>query len=141
MRGCLLSLILIALVVANGYCIWQIQEMRALVGEIHADMVREQETDRTSMIDHGRDAVAALRSGEQERAQRELKRLAELVDQTRTMAKEQRRRLRERLAEAKEAIDRGSARATELVEGIVRDLSHREGPDEPSERTDERQEL
>jgi hypothetical protein len=140
MRGCLLSLVLVVLIAANGYCIWRIHELRALVAEIHADMLEERERERKSMIDHARSALDAIGRGERERAREELKRLSELIEETRTMAQQQRERLQERLADAKEAIDRGSARATELVERLVRDLSQRdeqENDGETSKQTEE----
>ena len=125
MRGCLLSSILVVLIAANGYCIWQIHSLRALVTEIHADMLQERERERDSMVEHARNALEAIGRGEAERAQDELKRLAELVEDTRAMAQQQRERLQRRLGDAKDAIDRGSARAAELVDGLVQDLSER----------------
>jgi hypothetical protein len=134
MRSCLLSVILVVLVAANGYCIWQIHQLRALVNEIHADMLRERARDRVSMLDHARSAIDAVARGDVDSAQAELKRLSELIEETRTMAQQQRERLQQRLGEAKEAIDRGSARAGDALEGLVRELSQPEEKDDEAER-------
>ncbi len=137
MRSCLLLLILLALIIASGYCIWEVRETRALVDEIHADLLRERENERNSMIEHARQALEALGRGEIEDAQAELRRLSELVERTGALAGQQREVLRGRLREAKEAIDRGSARASELVERLVRELSRRDERERPKEQGDE----
>jgi len=123
MRSCLLSLLLLALVAANAYAIWQIHELRSSVEDIRSQMVQERENERESMIEHARNAIEALGRGELKRAEAELDRLSELMEDTRELAGEQRRRLQDLLAEARVAVAQRGARASKLLEDLRDDLT------------------
>jgi len=124
MRACLLSVLLLALVGASAYTIWQIHLLRAAVNDIRSEMAQERESERESLIEHARNAIEALGRGELERAEAELDRLGELAGETRTLAAEQRQRLQQLLAEAKDAVARGSSKASDIVEDLRDYLMH-----------------
>jgi hypothetical protein len=133
MRSCLLSVILLVLLAASGYAIWQIQLLRADVAGLRAQLREDRQPTRRSMVEHARNALEALGRGESERAQEELDRLGELIEQTQTMAGQKRDRLRQRLAQAKEAVARGGARASELLADLLRELSPDRAQEKPPE--------
>ena len=123
MRSCILSLILLVLVVANGYAIWEIHQMRAMLTELRSDALRSRDADHDSMLDVARDAAEAIGRGELERAQADLKRLGELLERTGEVADQQRQRLVRQLERAQESIAQGSAKASEEIENLVRMLA------------------
>lgn len=123
MRSCGLSLILLVLVVANGYALWEIHQIRAILTEVRADVRQSRRLDRDSMADVARDAAEAIGRGELDRAQADLERLRELLEQTGQMADQQRQRLIRQLERAREAIAQGSSKAGEEIENLVHMLS------------------
>jgi multidrug resistance efflux pump len=132
MRSCVLSLILLALVVANGYTLWEIHQIRAILTEVRADVRQSRRLDGDSMADIARDAAEAIGRGELDRAQADLERLGELLEQTGEMADQQRQGLIRQLERARESIAQGSSKANEEIENLVRMLSRegeREAPD------------
>ncbi len=132
MRSCGLLLILLMLVVANGYALWEIHQIRAILTEMRADVRQSPRIDRDSMADVARDAAEAIGRGELDRAQADLERLGELLEQTGQLADQQRQRLIRQLGRARESIARGSSKAKEEIENLVRMLSRRgeqEAPD------------
>lgn len=132
MKSCGLSLILLVLVVANGYALWEIHQMRAILTEMRADVRESRQLDVDSMADVARDAADAIGRGELDRAQADLERLTELLEQTGKTADRQRQRLIRQLEIAKEAIAQGSSKANEEIGNLVRMLS-REGEREASD--------
>ena len=132
MRSCGLSLILLVLVVANGYALWEIHQIRAILTEVRADVRQSRRLDRDSMADVARDAAEAIGRGELDRAQADLQRLRELLEQTGQMADQQRQRLIRQLERARESIAQGSSKAGEEIENLVHMLSRggeRDAPD------------
>lgn len=132
MRSCGLLLILLMLVVANGYALWEIRQIRAILTEVRADARQSPRIDRDSMADVARDAAEAIGRGELDRAQADLERLGELLAQTGQLADQRRQQLIRQLARARESIARGSSKAKEEIENLVRMLSRRgeqEAPD------------
>jgi len=132
MRSCVLSLILLVLVVANGYTLWEIHQIRAILTEVRADVRQSRRLDGDSMADVARDAAEAIGRGELDRAQADLERLGELLEQTGEMADQQRQGLIRQLERARESIAQGSSKANEEIENLVRMLSRegeREAPD------------
>jgi len=132
MRSCGLLLILLMLVVANGYALWEIRQIRAILTEVRADVRQSPRIDRDSMADVARDAAEAIGRGELDRAQADLERLGELLEQTGQLADQQRQQLIRQLGRARESIARGSSKANEEIENLVRMLSRRgeqEAPD------------
>jgi len=123
MRSCGLSLILLVLVVANGYALWEIHQIRAILTEVRADVRQSRRLDRDSMADVARDAAEAIGRGELDRAQADLERLRELLEQTGQMADQQRQRLIRQLERARESIAQGSSKAGEEIENLVHMLS------------------
>jgi len=123
MRSCGLSLILLVLVVANGYALWELHQIRAILTEVRADVRRSRRLDRDSMADVARDAAEAIGRGELDRAQADLERLRELLEQTGQMADQQRQRLIRQLERARESIAQGSSKAGEEIENLVHMLS------------------
>lgn len=123
MKSCGLSLILLVLVVANGYALWEIHQMRAILTEIRADVRQSRRLDGDSMADVARDAAEAIGRGELDRAQADLERLRELLEQTGKTADQQRQRLIRQLERAEESVTQGSSKANEEIEGLVRMLS------------------
>jgi hypothetical protein len=59
MRSCLLSVILLALLAASGYAIWQIQLLRADVAGLRAQLREDRQPTRRSMVEHARNALEA----------------------------------------------------------------------------------
>ena len=132
MRSCGLLLILLMLVVANGYALWEIHQIRAILTEMRADVRQSPRIDRDSMADVARDAAEAIGRGELDRAQADLERLGELLEQSGQLADQQRQQLIRQLGRARESIARGSSKANEEIENLVRMLSRRgeqEAPD------------
>ena len=132
MRSCGLLLILLMLAVANGYALWEIRQIRAILTEVRADVRQSPRIERDSMADVARDAAEAIGRGELDRAQADLERLGELLEQTGQLADQQRQRLIRQLGRARESIARGSSKANEEIENLVRMLSRRgeqEAPD------------
>ena len=132
MRSCGLSLILLVLVVANGYALWEIHQIRAILTEVRADVRQSRRLDRYSMADVARDAAEAIGRGELDRAQADLERLGELLEQTGQMADQQRQRLIRQLEKTRESIAQGSSKANEEIGNLVRMLSlggEQESPD------------
>ena len=123
MRSCGLSLILLVLVVANGYALWELHQIRAILTEVRADVRRSRRLDRDSMADVARDAAEAIGRGELDRAQADLERLRELLEQTGQMADQQRQRLIRQLERARESIAQGSSKAGEEIDNLVHMLS------------------
>ncbi len=134
MRSCLLCLILATLVAANGYAIWQIHLIRANLEALGREVRRsEEERHRVSMLDYARDAAEAIGRGELERAEADLERLGELLEETRQIAESHRQRLIGQLEAAKEAMARGGERAREEVDDLIRMLSQKTETEEPGE--------
>jgi len=122
-RSCILSLILLMLVAANGYALWEIHQIRAMLTELRSDTLRSRHIDGDSMVDVARDAAEAIGRGELERAQADLKRLGELLERTGEVADQQRERLVRQLERAQESIAQGSAKASEEIQSLVRMLA------------------
>jgi len=123
MRSCFLSFLLIILVAANGYAIWQIHLLRADVTELKTRSLRADEPDADSLAAHARSALRAFERGQMEEAQEELDRLGDLIEGARTTAGEQGERLARRLAEAKEAVAVRSAEASERIRDLLREIT------------------
>lgn len=123
MRSCFLSFLLIILVAANGYAIWQIHLLRADVTELKTRSLRADEPDADSLAAHARSALRAFERGQMEEAQEELDRLGDLIEGARTTAGEQGERLARRLAEAKEAVAARSAEASERIRDLLREIT------------------
>jgi len=123
MRSCGLSLILLVLVVANGYALWEIHQIRVILTEVRADVRQSRRLDGDSMADVARDAADAIGRGELDRAQADLERFGELLEQTGKMADQQRQRLIRQLERTRESIAQGSSKANEEMGNLVRMLS------------------
>jgi len=123
MRGCLTSIILLALLAATGYCIWQVHLLRAEVRRLQERLARDESAPGDSMLEHARAALEAIERGELDRAQAELDRLSRLMEDARTVAAARRERLRQRLEAARKAIAQRSANAAQRVEDLVRELA------------------
>lgn len=134
MRGCLTLAILLILAAASGYTIWQVRLLREDVDQLQAHLRYDQRASRQSMIAHARAAIEALEEGDLDRAQEELDQLSGLVERARTMAAQQRNRLRDRLDAARDAIAQGGARANELLEDLWRELSSARDQERPNGR-------
>jgi multidrug resistance efflux pump len=122
MRGCVTSIILLVLLAASGYCLWQIHLLRADVTAIRDHVLQEQAAESQSLADHARAALDAVKRGESERAQAELDRLAELVEESKSIVGEKRDEVRRRLGDAREAVAKGSADARDRVNELLRVL-------------------
>ena len=123
MRSCLLSFLLVILVAANGYAIWQVHLLRADVTELKATLLRADEPDADTLAAHARSALRAFERGQIGKAQEELERIGELIEGARTTAGEQGERLARRLAEAKEAVAARSAEASERIRELLREIT------------------
>jgi hypothetical protein len=134
MRGCILSPILVLLLAANGYAIWQIQLMRGEIDGLRDELVRQRGEARISMVDYARDAAEAIGRGEIARAQTDLKRLGEMAQETKQMADGRRRQLAAQIDAARQAVSKGGEDARRKVEELARLLSHERPKDDPSER-------
>ena len=123
MRSCFLSFLLIILVAANGYAIWQIHLLRADVAELKTRSLRADEPDADSLAAHARSALRAFERGQMEKAQEELDRLGDRIEGARITAGEQGEILSRRLAEAKEAVAARSAEASERIRDLLREIT------------------
>ncbi len=130
-RSCLTSIILLALIAATGYCLWQVRLLRGDVQQLQEQVRRDDFGARDTMIEHARAALDALERGDLRRAQAELDRVGALIDESRSMAVQRRADLRERLEAARKAIAQSSASASQRVEELVRSLARpwRGGPE------------
>jgi predicted component of type VI protein secretion system len=125
MRGCLLLLLLVLLIAANGYAIWQIRLIRADLDRLIEEGTAGQESGLTSMLECARDAAEAIGRGETERAEAELERLRTMLRDARQMTRDQRQRLIDQLEAAKRAISRSAERAQEEINELIQMLSRR----------------
>ena len=123
MRSCFLSFLLIILVAANGYAIWQIHLLRADVAELKTRSLRTDAPDADLLAAHARSALRAFERGQMEKAQEELDRLGDRIEGARTTAGEQGERLARRLAEAQEAVAARSAEASERIRDLLREIT------------------
>ena len=123
MRSCFLSLILLVLVVANGYALWEIHQMRSILEELRTNMQESSRDERISLAEYARDAAEAIGRGELDRAQTDLERIGEILEQSGQMADQQRHRLIRQLERTREAISRGSSKANEEIENLAQMLS------------------
>jgi len=117
----------LVLTAACGYSLWQIRQLRQDVDQLQERVLAAERVSRESMLEHARAALEALGRGETELAERELDRLAQLVEQTRTVAADEHDRLTRRLAAARKALADRSATAVDFVQDLVQDLSRRRG--------------
>lgn len=125
MRGCLLSLLVALLILANGYTIWQVHLIRADLEKLRQETAVGRESGLASMLECARDAAEAIGRGETERAEAELDRLHAMVRDAGQMTQDQRQRLMDQVEAAKKAISRSAERAqTELTE-LIQMLSGR----------------
>ena len=123
MRGCFTLLLLMVLLGASAYSIWQVRLLREDVDQLQASVLAERRTEKDSMVKHARAAVEALERDDLESAQQELDRLADLMQQTQIMDGPQREHLHETIEAAREAVARGGTKAIELLEELQRALS------------------
>ena len=124
MRSCLLSVILLALVAANGYTIWQIRSMRATIEELRAESEASERGDSvSSLAGYARDAAEAIGRGEVDRAAADLRSLEEALTDTKEAGDEQREQLLEQVRAAQEALSRHRDQAKKEVERLVGMLS------------------
>jgi hypothetical protein len=130
-RSCVTYLVLLALAAACGYSIWQVRLLRQEVEELQARLLTADRGAGESMLDHTRAALEALRQGDLRRSREELNKLGEMIEQAQVIGAQQRARLRQRLAAAREALAHGGARAGELIEDLRRELSRPEDSDRP----------
>jgi len=127
MRSCLLGLILLALVAANGYTIWQVRSMRAALEELRAgNDAGEQGEGLSSLAEYARDAAEAVGRGETERAAEDLRRLQEMLAVTKEAAGERRGQITSQVRAAQEALSQGREDARAQIERLVSLLSPRE---------------
>jgi hypothetical protein len=124
MRGCLLPPILVLLLAANGYAIWQIHLMRGEIAGLRAELRTQTAEAQMSMTDYARDAAEAVGRGEIARAQEDLRRIGEMAQETKRMAEERKRQLADRVEAARQALSRGREDARRKVEEVARFLSH-----------------
>ena len=123
MRSCFLSLLLVILVAANGYAIWQIHLLRADVAELKTRALRAEEPEADTLAAHARSALRAFERGQIRKAQEELEHIGEFIEEARTTAGEQGERLARRLDEAKEAVAARSAEASERIRELLREIT------------------
>jgi len=122
-RSCVTYVVLLALAAACAYSIWQVRLLRQDVEELQARLLAADRAARESMLDRAGAALEALRQGDLRRAQEELDRLRDMIEQAETIGAQQRDRLLRRLAAAREAVARGGARAGEVIEELGRDVA------------------
>jgi multidrug resistance efflux pump len=134
MRGCILSLILILLLAANGYVIWQVHVMRGEIAGLREELARQRGEVHMSMLDYARDAAEAIGRGEIARARADLERVSQMARETREMAEERRRQLAEQVRAAEQAVSRGGEAARERIDALVRFLSPKRPEEEPASR-------
>lgn len=127
MRACLTLFLLLILTAACAYSIRQVRLLRQDVDQLQERVLAAERVDRESMLEHARAALEALGRGEIESAERELDRVGELIEHTRTAATNEHDRLRRRLAAARNALADRSASAADFVQDLIEDLSHRRG--------------
>ena len=136
MRACLTFFLLLILTAACGYSIWQIRLLSQDVDQLQQHVLAAERVSRESMLEHARAALEALGRGEIELAEQELDRLAELIEQTRTVAADEHDRLTRRLAAARKALADHSATAVDFVQDLVQDLSRPSGGESSETRGD-----
>lgn len=134
MRGCILSPILLLLLAANGYAIWQIHLMRGEIAGLREELARQRGEVRMTMLDYARDAAEAIGRGEIARARADLERVSRMATETRDLAEERRREAIAKVRAAQEAVSRGGETARERVEALVHFLSPKRPEKEPVSR-------
>ena len=142
MRGCMLVPVLVLLLGANAYTIWQVHLMRGEIAGLRIELAEARaaaghqgnESRQMSMLDYARDAADAIGRGEIARAKSDLDRISRMAAETKQMAEERRQEITARIREAEEAVSRGGAAAREKVGGLVRFLSRERHKDEPTPR-------
>ena len=123
MRGCLTILLLLVLVAATGYCIWQVHLLREEVSQLRAGQPELQQEMTGVMVARAQSIVDALERRDFDGAQRELDGLADLIKQAQELAEDQRSNLLRQVSEAREAIAERGERASAMVEELVDDIA------------------
>ncbi len=132
-RGCALSVLLLLLLAANGYTVWQIQMMRGEIASLRAEVARQRGDGKGTMLDYARDAAEAVGLGQIVRAEADLKRIGEMAQETKQLTEEQKREFLDRVEAAREAVAQGSKDAQRKIDEIARLLSrHRPKDDQYS---------
>lgn len=122
MRGCALSVVLLVLLAANGYSVWQIRLLRSEVARLDRVLAAAEPEREADMRPLAEAALEALRRGELRRAAQELERLGELIEDAGALARLRQRRLSAQLAAAQEAVSRGGAEAMSRVSELLQAL-------------------
>ncbi len=124
MRGCALSVMLLVLLAANGYSVWQIHLLRSEVARLDRALAAAEPEREADMRALAEAALEALRRGELTRAAQELERLGELIEEAGALARLRQRGLSAQLAAAQEAVSRGGeeamSRVSELLQALPR---------------------
>ena len=123
MRGCLSILLLLVLVAATGYCIWQIHLLREEVGQLRADQPELQQEMNDVMVERAQSILDALERRDFDGALRELDDLAGVIKQAQVLADDQRSNLLRQVSEAREAVAERGERASAMVEELVDDIA------------------
>ncbi|MBN1459953.1 MAG: hypothetical protein JXA57_10465 [Armatimonadetes bacterium] len=129
MRSCLILLLLLVLMAANAYSIWQIHMMRGTLDEMQDKMGLTAEAERRSMLEQARDAAQAIGEGQLDRAADDLERLDEMLRETQQMAEQQRKKALEQLQAARRALAEGGEKAREEIDRLLGLLSRDDGED------------
>jgi hypothetical protein len=123
MRGCLTILLLLVLVAATGYCIWQIHLLREEVGELRGGRPEVRQEMNDVMVERAQSILDALERRDFDSALRELDDLAGVIKQAQVLADDQRSNLLRKVSEAREAVSERGERASAMVEELVDDIA------------------
>jgi len=129
-RNCLVGLLLLLLLLGNGYAIWQIRELRQEVADLRQEVtgLRSASPEMESLTDLVRAALEAVRRGDAAAAARSLDRFAARVSEMKTLAETRKRDLERRAAEAKAALTRKEGEAAAAMERLLHALSLHQAP-------------
>jgi hypothetical protein len=123
MRGCLSILLLLVLVAATGYCIWQTHLLREEVSQLRAGQPELQQEMNDVMVERAQSILDALERRDFDGALRELDELAGVIKEAQVLADAQRSNLLRQVSEAREAVAERGERASALVEELADDIA------------------
>ncbi len=133
MKGCGVTLLLLLLVAANGYCVWQIGLLRAEVRGLRGQVVTLQARRPETALSAAEAALAAARRGDWGHAKVALDALSARVAETESLATQKKVELQERISRVRETLAKPGGEAVRRLQTILRDLSANKRPKSDTE--------
>ncbi len=133
MKSCVVSLLLLLLLAANGYSLWQISLLRAEVGKLRGQVATLQSRRSDTALEAAETALAAARRGDWKHAQEALDTLSRRIGEMQTLAAEKKVELQTHVSRVRETLTKPGGDAVKRLETILHDLSANKRPESDTE--------